>query len=124
MFQLPAEPRRHYSGFFSTANNKAAISRHRDIAEVHMVPSALPLISKHDYLRFQQMITELLATPYEEWRDDHAKSIAYRRSRNGSREISISPDEFAAWLKDNQTAAHLKLLWTFAEAKAERTAKR
>ena len=89
-----------------------------------MVPSALPLISEQDYPRFQQMIRELLDTPYEEWRDDHAKSIAYRRSRNGSREISILPDEFAAWLKENQIAAHLELLWTFAEAKAERTARR
>jgi len=86
-----------------------------------MVPSALPLISKHDYPRFQQMIRELLNIHYEEWCDDHARSVAYRRTRNGSREIPISPDEFAAWLTDNQTAAHLELLWTFAEAKAERT---
>jgi hypothetical protein len=86
-----------------------------------MVPSALPLISKQDYPTFQQMIRELLNTPYEEWHDDHARSVAYRRSRNGSREISISPDEFVAWLNENQTAAHLELLWTFAEAKAERT---
>jgi hypothetical protein len=88
-----------------------------------MVPSALPLISREDFPKFQQIIRELLATTYEEWCDDHDKSVAYRRTRNGSREIRISPDEFAPWLKETQTAAHLELLWTFAEAKAERTPK-
>jgi trehalose-6-phosphate synthase len=86
-----------------------------------MIPSPLPLISKQDYPRFQQMIRELLDTTYEEWCDDHARSVAYRRSRNGSSEVSISPDEFAACLKENQMVAHLELLWAFAEAKAERT---
>jgi hypothetical protein len=67
------------------------------------------------------MIRELLDTPFEEWLDGHAIAVAYRQPRNGSREIPILPDEFAAWLKENQQAAHLELLWAFAEAKAEQT---
>ena len=84
-----------------------------------MSPSALPLISEHDYPAFQQMIAELRQTDYEEWREDHAKSIAYRRSRNGSVEVPVSPDEFDGWLKETGQPCHLELLWAFAEAKAE-----
>nr|WP_294507379.1 hypothetical protein [uncultured Rhodopila sp.] len=85
-----------------------------------MSPSALPLISEQDYPVFQQMIGELRQTTYEEWHEDHTKSIAYRRSRNGFAEIGVSPGEFDKWLKDNNKTGHLELLWVFAEDKAER----
>ena len=85
-----------------------------------MSPSVLPLISERDYPAFQQMIAELRQTEYEEWLEDHAKSIAYRRSRNGSVEILVSPDEFDGWLKETGQPCHLELLWAFAEARAER----
>jgi hypothetical protein len=76
-----------------------------------MSPSALPLISARDYPGFQQMIAELRQTEHEEWLDDHAKAIAYRRSRNGSVEIPVSPDEFDGWLKETGQPCHLELLW-------------
>ena len=88
-----------------------------------MSPSALPLISEQDYPRFQQIIQELRHTSYEEWHDDHLKSIAYRRPRNGFEEIPVSPAEFDGWLKEHRQAVHLELLWAFAEGKAERLAK-
>jgi hypothetical protein len=84
-----------------------------------MPPSALPLISQRDFPRFQQIIGELVQTPYEEWADDHAKAIAYRLSRNGYMEIPVLPEEFEAWLTQTNQAAHLELLWVFAEEKAE-----
>jgi hypothetical protein len=87
-----------------------------------MSPSALPLISERDYPKFQQIIGELRQTPYDEWMEDHAKSIAYRRARNGFTEICVSPDEFDFWLKENNKTSHLELLWAFAEDKAEQLA--
>ncbi len=83
-----------------------------------MSPSALPLISERDYPMFQRMIRELIHTSYEEWLDDHEKSIAYRRPRNGFVEIPVSPEEFERWVKAKQDAAHLEMLWAFAEDKA------
>jgi hypothetical protein len=85
-----------------------------------MSPSALPLISEPDFPTFQQMIAELRQTEYKEWLEDHANAIAYRRSRNGSVEIPVSPDEFDGWLRETGQSCHLELLWAFAEAKAER----
>jgi hypothetical protein len=32
----------------------------------------------------------------------------------------VLPDEFEGWLKQNRLAAHLELLWAFAEEMAER----
>lgn len=83
-----------------------------------MPPSALPLISEADYPIFQRLIAELRHTSYEEWLGDHQKAIAYRQGRNGSTEIPVSPEAFVAWLKEHQEAAHLELLWAFAEYKA------
>ena len=88
-----------------------------------MSPSALPLISERDYPTFQQIIAELRQTEYEEWREDHAKSMAYRRSRNGSVEVPVSPDEFDGWLKETGQRSHLELLWAFAEARVERVSR-
>ncbi len=84
-----------------------------------MPPSALPLISQRDYPKFQQIIGELAQTPYEEWAEDHAKSTAYRRARNGYMEVPLHPEEFEGWLKQTRQAGHLELLWVFAEEKAE-----
>ncbi len=84
-----------------------------------MPPSALPFISQRDYPRFQQIIGELVQTSYEEWADDHAKSVAYRRTRNGYMEVPILPYEFEGWLKQTSQASHLELLWVFAEENAE-----
>jgi hypothetical protein len=83
-----------------------------------MSPSALPLISERDYPAFQRMIPELMHTDYGEWLDDHKKAIAYRQSRNGSVEIPLSPQAFEGWLKAHGHAAHMELLWAFAEDKA------
>jgi hypothetical protein len=83
-----------------------------------MSPSALPLISERDYPAFQRMIPELLNTAYAEWLEEHKKAVAYRQSRNGFVEIPFSPWEFAAWLEVNGEAAHMELLWVFAEDKA------
>ena len=88
-----------------------------------MPPSALPLISEQDYPRFQQIIQELRHTTYEEWHDDHMKSVAYRRPRNGFEEIPVSPAEFDTWLKEHRQLVHLELLWVFAESKAARLVK-
>ena len=88
-----------------------------------MSASALPLISERDYPTFQRMIPELLHTVYEEWIEDHQKAIAYRRSRNGFVEVPFSPEEFEFWLKSKGEAAHLELLWAFAEAKAAELAR-
>ncbi len=87
-----------------------------------MGPSILPLIAEVDYAAFQRMIAELIAVSYQEWQDDHLKAIAYRRSRNGSREVAISPQEFEWWLRENRMAAHLELLWACVEDKAKRPA--
>jgi hypothetical protein len=84
-----------------------------------MLPSALPLISQTDYAVFQRMIPELDQIPYDEWSDDHVKAVAYRKSRNGSQEIAISPQEFEMWLKHHQVEAHLELLWACVEDKAK-----
>jgi hypothetical protein len=86
-----------------------------------MSPSALPLISQSDYPAFQQIIRELAYTSYQEWAEDHAKSVAYREARNGSREIPISPAEFQRWLDVNRQTAHLELLWVCAEDLAKQT---
>jgi hypothetical protein len=80
--------------------------------------SVLPFVSERDYPRFQQIIPELAATSYEEWSDDHAKAVAYRRSRNGVREVPVLPDEFDIWLRNSKQSPHLELLWEFAESKA------
>ena len=85
-----------------------------------MSPSALPWIKEADYPQFQRMIAELQKTTYEEWADDHKRAVAYRQPRNGSTDILISPDEFDAWLKANNNAAHMELLWVFAEDRAAR----
>jgi hypothetical protein len=82
-----------------------------------MSPSILPLISERDYPAFQRMIPELRHTDYEEWADDHRKAIAYRQSRNGFVEIPFSPAEFDGWLHVKKEAAHMELLWAFAEHK-------
>ena len=82
-----------------------------------MSQSVLPLISERDYPRFQEMIRELGTTSYEEWRDDYAKAVAYRRARNGVREVPVLPEEFDGWLWNKQQAPHLELLWEFAESK-------
>jgi hypothetical protein len=58
--------------------------RIRDVRRFRMSPSALTLISEGDYPKFQQMIAELRQTEHTESLEDRAKSIAYRRSRNGS----------------------------------------
>jgi hypothetical protein len=76
------------------------------------------LIAEGDYPAFQRMIPELLHTAYDEWVDDHQKALAYRRQRNGFVEISFSPEEFDGWLKVNGEAAHMELLWVYAEEKA------
>jgi hypothetical protein len=83
-----------------------------------MPPSPLPLIAERDYPAFQRIIPELLHTSYGEWIDDHEKSVAYRRSRNGFSEIPVSASDFEGWLKANAKPAHLELLWVFAEETA------
>ena len=83
-----------------------------------MSPSALPWFEEADYPRFQQMIPELKNDSYAEWVEEHRKAVAYRRPRNGSRDIPVSPHEFAAWLRETDQEAHLELLWVFAETKA------
>jgi hypothetical protein len=80
-----------------------------------MTPSCLPLIKESDYPAFQRMIRELMHVSYQEWRDDHLKAVAYRQSRNGSREIALTPDAFDFWLKQNRLEAHLELLWSCVE---------
>jgi hypothetical protein len=88
-----------------------------------MPPSALPLISEADYPGFQRMIPELDQVSYDEWSQDHLKAIAYRKSRNGSQEIAISPGEFDMWLRQNKMEAHLELLWACVEDKATQPAR-
>ncbi|WP_428487770.1 hypothetical protein [Rhodopila sp.] len=85
-----------------------------------MSPSVLPLISEHDYPGFQKIVVELRHTSYEEWLRDHEASKTYRKSRNGSQEIPISPQAFQEWLKARNEPAHLELLWVFAEDEAAR----
>lgn len=85
-----------------------------------MPQSALPLIAQFDYPGFQQIIPELRQISYGEWSEEHGKAVAYRRTRNGSREIAISPEEFNLWLKANALTAHLELLWACVEDKAAR----
>jgi hypothetical protein len=85
-----------------------------------MSPSVLPWFEEADYAWFQRMIPELQNDSYAEWMDEHSRAVAYRRTRNGSRDIAISPDEFDEWLKATQQAAHLELLWVYAEDKAAR----
>ena len=80
-----------------------------------MTPSCLPLISETDYSGFQRMIKELMHVSYQEWQQDHRKAVSYRKSRNGSREVAITPAEFASWLKKNGLDAHLELLWSCVE---------
>jgi hypothetical protein len=82
-------------------------------------PSCLPLIRETDYPGFQRMINELMQVTYEEWQQDHAKAVSYRNSRNGSREIPITPSEFDAWLKKHRLDAHLELLWSCVEEMAD-----
>ena len=65
------------------------------------------------------MITELMHTTYEEWQEDHTKAVSYRKSRNGSREIAITPADFDAWLKRNRQKPHLELLWSCVEDMAD-----
>jgi hypothetical protein len=85
-----------------------------------MTPSCLPLISEADYSGFQLMIKELMPVSYQEWRQDHHKAVSYRQSRNGSREVAITPAEFDSWLKQNRLDdAHLELLWSCVEDMAE-----
>jgi hypothetical protein len=90
--------------------------------EVLMSASALPLISEADYPGFQRLIPELEQVSYEEWAQDHEKAVAYRRTRNGSQEVAISPAEFDMWVKQNRLSAHLELLWACVEEKAKQPA--
>ena len=83
-----------------------------------MSPSVLPLISESDYPAFQRKISDLAHISYDEWLDGHAKAVAYRQPRNGSREIPVSPQEFELWLRCNNQTAHMELLWACAEDKA------
>jgi hypothetical protein len=85
-------------------------------------PSSLPLISEADYPGFQQMIPELDQVSHDEWSQDHVKAVAYRKPRNGSHEVAISPPEFDMWLKQNKMTAHLELLWACVEDKTAHTA--
>jgi hypothetical protein len=87
-----------------------------------MSPSPLPWIEEADYPRLQQMIPELQHDSYSEWIDEHRKAVAYRRPRNGSTDVPVSPAEFDGWLKDTKQVAHLELLWVYAEDKAARLA--
>jgi hypothetical protein len=84
-----------------------------------MNPSCLPLINEADYPSFQRMIEELMDVSYEEWQQDHQKAVSYRQSRNGSREVAITPAEFDLWLKKHRLDAHLELLWSCVEDKAD-----
>ena len=84
-----------------------------------MSPSPLPLITESDFPGFQRIIRELDQVSYHEWVDDHVKAVAYRRSRNGSQEIAISPEEFDLWLKEHEMSPHLELLWVCVEDKAK-----
>ncbi len=83
-----------------------------------MAPSALPFIGETAYPQFQRMIPELRDISYEEWTEDLRKAAAYRKPRNGSTEIPVSPDEFDEWLTTNKNTAHLELLWAYVEGKA------
>jgi hypothetical protein len=94
-----------------------------DVAEAQMSPSPLPVITEADYAVIQRIIPELLNVSYGEWCEDQEKAIAYRRPRNGSVLVAISADEFAQWLVDNKTAAHLELLWVCVEEKMAGQAK-
>jgi hypothetical protein len=89
-----------------------------------MTPSCLPLISETDYPGFQRMIKELMHVSYQEWRQDHLKAVSYRQSRNGSREVPITPAEFDSWLNKNRLDAHLELLWSCVEDMAENSSDR
>ncbi len=89
-----------------------------------MIPSCLPLISETDYSGFQRMIKELMHVSYREWQQDHHKAVSYRRSRNGSREVAITPAEFDSWLKKNRLDAHLELLWSCVEDMADSSSDR
>ncbi len=84
-----------------------------------MTPSCLPLINEADYSSFQRMIEELMDVSYEEWQQDHHKAVSYRRSRNGSREVAITPAQFNSWLKKHRLDAHLELLWSCVEEMAD-----
>jgi hypothetical protein len=68
------------------------------------------------------MIHDLRHVSFEEWVDDHNKAVAYRKARNGSQEIRVSPAEFECWLRENKQSAHMELLWVYAEDKAARGA--
>ncbi len=89
-----------------------------------MTPSCLPLISETDYPGFQRRIKELIHVSYQEWRQDHHKAVSYRQSRNGSREVAITPVEFDSWLKKNRLDAHLELLWSCVEDMADSSSDR
>jgi hypothetical protein len=88
-----------------------------------MSPTALPLISASDYPAFQLIIPELKQTTFEEWQEDHVRAVAYRKGRNGSQDIPVSPAEFRRWLELNRTAPHLELLWACAEDIAKQSGK-
>jgi hypothetical protein len=92
--------------------------------ENEMTPSCLPLISETDYSGFQRMIKELMHVSYREWQQDHHKAVSYRQSRNGSREVAITPAEFDSWLKKNRLDAHLELLWSCVEEMADSSSDR
>lgn len=89
-----------------------------------MTPSCLPLINEADYSSFQRMIEELMDVSYEEWQQDHHKAVSYRRSRNGSREVAITPAQFNSWLKKHRLDAHLELLWSCVEEMADSSSDR
>jgi hypothetical protein len=89
-----------------------------------MTPSCLPLISETDYASFQRMIKELMHVSYSEWQQDHHKAVSYRQSRNGSREVAISPAEFDSCLKTNRLDAHFELLWSCVEDIADSSSDR
>ena len=61
---------------------------------------------------------------YPEWQQDHHKAVSYRQSRNGSREVAITPSEFDSWLKENRLDAHLELLWSCVEDMADSSSDR
>jgi hypothetical protein len=83
-----------------------------------MIPTTLPWIREDDFPRLQQIIPELRCTTFVEWQDDHQKAEDYRRQRNGSIRMPVTPNAFAEWLEETGQSPHLELLWVYAEAVA------
>jgi hypothetical protein len=80
-----------------------------------------PIIRQKDYDAFWRLTDGDLPDTFEEWREQHSKSVAERR-RQGALvfDVEVYPEDFATFCKKGNLPPNTEILNDFAEEEARR----